>query len=174
MSQIHSSGASGLAPSLSARIPSRLDASAPVLDEIVARCTAAGYPRFACRFGIRYAVDEAIRNAMEHGNGWAPDREVSIAAEVTPEKLVVDITDEGPGFDLKGTIANRAQMRDQLAVHGFDDEADYDDEQIERGRGLLTISGYMSSVETLDTDGNGNTVRLVYEPAQADRQAANP
>ena len=50
-------------------------------------------------FGIRLAVEEALVNAIKHGNQMDPSRKVRVAFHVSQEKFEVMIADEGAGFD---------------------------------------------------------------------------
>ena len=90
-------------------------------------------------FAIRLALEEALVNAIKHGNQMDPGKRVFVAFRVTPEKFHVQITDEGPGF-------NPEDVPDPTAP-----------ENLERpcGRGLLLIRGFMTSVEY---HGKGNVV----------------
>ena len=90
-------------------------------------------------FGIKLALEEALVNAIKHGNQMDPDKRVSVWYSVTPERFDVKITDEGPGFD-------PSDVPDPTLP-----------ENIERfcGRGLLLIRNFMSAVEY---QGRGNVV----------------
>ena len=44
-------------------------------------------------------LNEALINAMKHGNKMDPDKKVIINAEVEPKRIVWTVTDEGEGFD---------------------------------------------------------------------------
>lgn len=92
-------------------------------------------------FAIRLALEEALVNAIKHGNGMDPDKTVRVHYRITPDRFDVRIADEGPGFD-------------PTAVPDPTEE-----EFIERpcGRGLLLIRGFMSSVEY---HGCGNVVTM--------------
>ncbi len=46
-------------------------------------------------------IDEALTNAMEHGNKWDPSRKVYIEVRKNTDHLEVTIEDEGQGFDYK-------------------------------------------------------------------------
>jgi len=81
-------------------------------------------------FSIRLAVEEAIINAMKHGNGFDRAKKVRVGYRVLPERFDIEITDEGPGF-------NPEDLPDPTAV-----------ENLERpcGRGVLLMRHYMTSV----------------------------
>lgn len=44
-------------------------------------------------------LNEALINAIKHGNKMDPEKKVIINAEVEPKRIVWTIADEGPGFD---------------------------------------------------------------------------
>jgi len=50
-------------------------------------------------FDIRVGFEEALRNAMIHGNKSCSDKCVMVETEVTPEEAVIIIEDEGEGFN---------------------------------------------------------------------------
>ena len=81
-------------------------------------------------FGIRLALEEALVNAIKHGNQMDRGRKVRILYQVSADSFLVRIADEGPGFD-------PADVPDPMAV-----------ENLERpcGRGLLLMRHYMSEV----------------------------
>ena len=92
-------------------------------------------------FSIKLALEEALVNAIKHGNQMDPDKRVSIAYDITAERFEIRITDEGQGF-------NPEEVPDPTAI-----------ENIERpcGRGLLLMRGFMTEVRY---HGNGNTVSM--------------
>jgi len=51
------------------------------------------------RFYIAMAVREAAINAVLHGNGYDPSRQIDVSLENTGSALVFVIADQGPGFD---------------------------------------------------------------------------
>jgi serine/threonine-protein kinase RsbW len=81
-------------------------------------------------FGVKLALEEALVNAIKHGNHFDRTKKVAIAFTVRPERFDVQITDEGPGFDPE-------DVPDPTAV-----------ENLERpcGRGLMLMRYYMSEV----------------------------
>lgn len=81
-------------------------------------------------FSIKLALEEALVNAMKHGNQYDRSKRVFIEVHITHERIDVKIGDEGPGFD-------PGDVPDPMAV-----------ENLERpcGRGLLLIRHYMSEV----------------------------
>ena len=81
-------------------------------------------------FCIKLALEEALVNAIKHGNQYDRNKTVHVAYEIHPERFVIRITDEGPGFD-------PADVPDPTAV-----------ENLERpcGRGLMLMRHYMTEV----------------------------
>jgi serine/threonine-protein kinase RsbW len=81
-------------------------------------------------FSIKLALEEALVNAIKHGNQYDPKKKVRIAYSILPDRFVVKITDEGEGFD-------PADVPDPTAV-----------ENLERpcGRGLMLMRHYMTEV----------------------------
>jgi len=81
-------------------------------------------------FGIRLALEEAIVNAIKHGNQMDRGKKVHVRFRVLPERFDVGVTDEGPGY-------NPGDVPDPLA-----------DENLERpsGRGLFLMQYYMTEV----------------------------
>jgi len=47
---------------------------------------------------LRLILDEAVNNAMEHGNRWNPDKKISVNIIKSPGFIKVTISDEGEGF----------------------------------------------------------------------------
>ena len=119
-------------------IPSDLAEARRVQDEIEQALQSARYGDRDI-FSIKLALEEALVNAIKHGNQMDPDKRVSVWYSVTPDRFDVRITDEGPGFD-------PADVPDPTLP-----------ENIERfcGRGLLLIRNFMSAVEY---QGKGNVV----------------
>jgi serine/threonine-protein kinase RsbW len=92
-------------------------------------------------FGIRLALEEALVNAIKHGNQMDRSKKVTLAAAVRADRFEIHITDEGTGFD-------PGDVPDPTAV-----------ENIERpcGRGLMLMRYYMTEVSF---DGRGNSVHM--------------
>jgi serine/threonine-protein kinase RsbW len=81
-------------------------------------------------FCIRLALEEALINAIKHGNQMDRTKKVHISYDVVPERFEIRITDEGTGFD-------PCDVPDPTAA-----------ENLERpcGRGLMLMRHYMSEV----------------------------
>jgi len=53
-------------------------------------------------FDVHVGFEEALRNAMIHGNKSRPDKKVRIEIEITVEEVIIVVEDEGEGFDPSG------------------------------------------------------------------------
>ncbi len=50
-------------------------------------------------FDVHVGFEEALRNAMIHGNRNDPEKKVTIETQVTEEAVIISVEDEGEGFD---------------------------------------------------------------------------
>ena len=93
-------------------------------------------------FAIKLALEEALTNAIKHGNRNDASKKVTVRYRVTPQRVEIVVADQGAGFD-------PAAVPDPTT-----------DENIQRpcGRGILLMRAYMSHVQYNET---GNEVRLV-------------
>jgi serine/threonine-protein kinase RsbW len=93
-------------------------------------------------FGVRLAVEEAIINAIKHGNQLDRSKRIHISYCIRAEQFSIEITDEGDGFD-------PTEVPDPTLV-----------ENIERpcGRGLMLMRHYMCHVQY---NNRGNSVSMV-------------
>jgi serine/threonine-protein kinase RsbW len=82
-------------------------------------------------FGIRLALEEALTNAIKHGNQMDRTKRVFVTYQFEADRFDIIIRDEGPGFDPE-------DVPDPTAV-----------ENLERpcGRGLMLMRYYMTEVE---------------------------
>jgi serine/threonine-protein kinase RsbW len=126
---------------IEATIPSDFIAGRDVQKRILDDVAAAGYNAEAT-FAIKLALEEALINAIKHGNKLDPGKKVRVWAKVTPATCEIHVEDEGPGFDRKSVPDPTAE------------------ENIEKcsGRGILLMEAYMNSVAW---DRGGRRVRMV-------------
>ena len=109
----------------------------PVVGSIVALCVSAGFSARHCNLNVPVAVTEAMANAMLRGNRNEPSRMVQVSVKLDAERLCVDVTDEGVGFDLS-------------ALQQSPDEADWLER--EDGRGVFLMRTLMDRVESAGPD----------------------
>ena len=125
-------------------IPSDLAEARRVQELIECALQASAYSEHDI-FSIKLALEEALVNAIKHGNQYDRNKKVEISYEVRPDRFVISITDEGEGFD-------PADVPDPTAF-----------ENLERpcGRGLMLIKHYMTEVE-YNRRGNSVTMAKVF------------
>jgi len=61
---------------------------------------AAGFGEDDC-YRIGMSVREGVINAFHYGNQERPDKKIYLALDLTPDKMVIHVLDEGKGFDLR-------------------------------------------------------------------------
>jgi serine/threonine-protein kinase RsbW len=91
--------------------------------------------------GMRVALEEALINAVKHGHGGDPAKEVRVRYAVSPDEALVAVEDQGPGFD-------PGRVPDPLAPENLEKPS---------GRGLLLMRHYLTEVRF---NGRGNAVTL--------------
>ena len=97
---------------------------------IVSRLKAENYgERFS--FAIRLAVEEAVINAMKHGNHMHEARKVTVTYSVDSEQVRISVEDEGEGFD-PNSVPDPTTDENLLKPSG---------------RGLMLIRAYMDEVQ---------------------------
>lgn len=126
--------------SLEKRIPSDTSEARTLLDELLSRLDQNGWPE-EDKFGIHLAVEEALMNAIKHGNQRDPQKFVDVQYYLSPELLRVAVTDEGEGF-------NPNEVPDPTLDENL---------ELPSGRGLMLMRTFMSMVEYND---RGNGVRM--------------
>jgi serine/threonine-protein kinase RsbW len=107
--------------------------------------------RFAHRqlaLNVPVALAEALSNAILRGNGDDPRKHVHVHAEVDTDRLIVEIADEGPGFDFDANV-----------IEPTDGDLDRED-----GRGLFLMRKLMDRVESVPVP-NGSAVRMTLHRA---------
>jgi serine/threonine-protein kinase RsbW len=60
---------------------------------------AAGFGEDDC-YRIGMSVREGVINAFHYGNQERPDKKIYLALDLTPDKMVIHVLDEGKGFNL--------------------------------------------------------------------------
>ena len=102
-----------------------------------------GYDRDTV-FGIKLALEEAITNAVKHGNGDDVSKQLLVRYHVDAARVVIMVRDQGNGF-------SPDDVPDPTA-----------DENLERpnGRGIMLMQSYMTKVRFNDA---GNEVWMLRE-----------
>jgi serine/threonine-protein kinase RsbW len=110
-----------------------------------------GYPPQDTRVNIPLACDEAITNAIVHGNDSRVDKKVTIQIYVSPNRFRIRVRDEGKGFKLedvsnptRGEALMRASGRGVYLMKNIMDAVDFKE------------GGRVVELEKKNTNGNGN------------------
>ena len=111
-----------------------------LLDDLLERVKQIGFPE-EDHFGIHLSVEEALMNAIKHGNQRDPEKFVHVEFYLSPELLRVVVTDEGDGFN-----------PDDVPDPTLDENL-----ELPSGRGLMLMRTFMSFVEYNE---KGNQVRM--------------
>lgn len=110
--------------------PSDRAAGRAIIDEIVARLHSDQWHAHDV-FSIRLALEEAIINAIRHGNASVVTKQVRLVARLSEVRFVVEIADEGPGFRMD-------DVPDCTMPENLDKPS---------GRGVMLMRSYMTRVE---------------------------
>lgn len=94
------------------------------------------------RSAVRLALEEALLNGIEHGNKCDENKKVTLEYSLDQEKVEINVTDEGSGFD-PGCVG------DCTAEENLNRP---------RGRGILLMRSYM---DVMEYSPKGNALRLV-------------
>ena len=93
---------------------------------------AAGFDDEMC-YRIGMSVREGVINAFHYGNQERPDKKIHLALDLTPEKLVIHVMDEGKGFKL-------SDVPDPLAEENILSTS---------GRGIFLMRAFMDEFEVV-------------------------
>ena len=121
-------------------IPSRTGEGQAVQERIVSLLEQLEYPMRDV-FGVRLALEEALVNAIKHGNQMDPNKKVQIECRIDRDRVWVRIEDEGKGFDVAG-------LPDPTLEENLEKPS---------GRGVLLMREFMTRVEY---NAKGNCVIL--------------
>ena len=102
-------------------------------------------------FSIHLAIEEAMVNAVEHGNRLDSLKQVTVEYSITSEAFEISITDEGCGF-VPDTVPD-PQVDEN--IHNV------------TGRGIVLMRASMDSVEYNE---RGNCVHMIKHNACAKRK----
>ena len=141
------------------RLRARSEISAAV-DAIVGEMVPLGYSKREA-LAARLGLEEALVNAVKHGNREDPGKCVRLGYQVTAEELVAEVVDEGPGF----------------CPELLPDPFRPDNLLRPCGRGVFLMLAYMTWVR-FNAKGNGVTLckrhRAFESPEQRKEQEAPP
>lgn len=125
---------------LNERIPSDVYAAKGIVDALLRQLQERGWSE-GDRFGIHLSIEEALVNAIKHGNEGDPTKFVNVNIQLSADTVHIQISDEGPGFDPN-------KVPDPTLEENL---------EVPSGRGLMLMRSFMSSVEYNNI---GNSVKM--------------
>ena len=118
-----------------------------VVERVQRECQDLQFAQRQVMLNVPVALTEALSNAILRGNSDDPSKTVHVKASVDPHQLVIEVRDQGEGFDL-----------DACTVDVGPDTLERED-----GRGLFLMRKLMDCVERFND--HGNVVRLTLRRA---------
>ena len=104
-------------------------------------------------FAVKLALEEAVINAIKHGNELDDTKKVTIGFSIDDNKAIITVQDEGEGFD----------------PAALPDPTDEDYLMATSGRGVSLMRAYMDEVRFNDT---GNEITMIkYAPWAAGKHS---
>lgn len=116
--------------SIERSIPSSSAEGKNLINEVLAELAVLNWGEHEL-FGVHLAVEEAIVNAIKHGNRNDRSKQVHVVLQLAEKKLRIEITDEGDGFN----------------PSDVPDPTDEENLELPSGRGLMLMRNFMSLVE---------------------------
>src|SRR3982075_299521 len=77
---------------------------------------AAGFGEEDC-YRIGMSVREGVINAFHYGHQERPEKKIHLAVDITPEKMIIHVLDEGKGFNLRD-VPNPLAEENLLSTSG--------------------------------------------------------
>ena len=114
----------------SIELPSERGASRLIMEQLLEQLGVHGWSPSDI-FAIHLAAEEAIVNAIVHGNKLDPSKVVQVACVVSPTLARIEVTDEGSGFDPASVPDCR--LEDRL--------------EAPNGRGVMLMRTFMTRIE---------------------------
>jgi serine/threonine-protein kinase RsbW len=121
-----------------AHIPSDVLEGRRLMEELLARLEGFDWVQEDL-FGVHLAVEEALVNAIRHGNREDQSKRVRLLCKICDDRLRIEVADEGQGFD-------PAQVPDPTESENL---------EVPSGRGIMLMRNFMHYVEYNDV---GNQV----------------
>lgn len=142
-------GGSHTVRTIELEIPNDVREIERVVELVRRECEFMQFGEHQLMLNVPVALTEALSNAILRGNQDDPGKRVRVHARVDRVTLVVEVTDEGAGFDM-----------DECTI----DPTTPDHLENEYGRGLFLMRKLMDSVERFSARA-GNVVRLTLRRA---------
>lgn len=88
-----------------------------IIDALCKKIFNYGIPIAITEEELYLSLDEAITNAMEHGNRWDPQKKIKISVTTNSDTLTISIADQGNGF-ITTEFESNLKSRDILSIRG--------------------------------------------------------
>lgn len=131
-------------------IPSDTGEARKILDELLDQLGQCQWTE-EDTFGIHLAVEEALMNAIKHGNQRDPSKQVHVEYRVSGQVVQIEVEDEGEGFD-----------PDEVPDPTLEENL-----ELPSGRGLMLMRTFMTRVE-FNTKGNRVMMEKIKGSSPAD------
>jgi serine/threonine-protein kinase RsbW len=125
-------------------VPSRMEELEAIQDLVEKATKAFGWDEEIAHW-IELTVSESTINAIQHGNGLDPSKNVSLSLACDGKAIEVIVEDQGPGFD----------------ISAVPDPTDTENLMKPGGRGILIIQAFMDKVEMERFEGGGSRLRMI-------------
>jgi serine/threonine-protein kinase RsbW len=135
---------SGDSPVFQLTVPSRLEEMAAI-QRLVSEASEAFGLNEELAHWIELTVSESAINAIEHGNGLDPTKDVFLQISLDGLTIEVIVEDQGTGFQLSD----------------IPDPTDLENLLKPGGRGILIIRSFMDKVEVTTREGGGSRLRMI-------------
>ena len=122
-------------------IPTDLRAAREIQQQILGEVKACGYTEESI-FAIKLAMEEAVTNAIKHGNRYDRAKKVTVNYAISPQRTEIVVADEGGGF----------------TPYVLPDPTVQGNLECPSGRGVMLMRAYMDEVQFSD---RGTCVRMV-------------
>jgi len=126
-------------------LPSSMDTAHSLIDAVMGELQGSEWSSKE-QFAINLALEEALVNAIQHGNQSDPRKSVHFSCSLTNSLAKFRVEDEGDGFD----------------PDAVPDPTDDEHIMIASGRGVLLIKGFVSRVKWND---KGNVLEFEKDRA---------
>jgi serine/threonine-protein kinase RsbW len=110
-------------------VPNDLRSAKKTEDRIMAELARCGYDADTT-FAIKLSLEEAITNAVKHGNGNDPLKHITVRFHINGCRTVIAVRDEGAGFALES-------VPDPTADENL---------ELPNGRGIMLMQAYMTKL----------------------------
>jgi serine/threonine-protein kinase RsbW len=117
---------------------------------------AAGFGEDDC-YRIGMSVREGVINAFHYGNQERPEKKIHLAVDLTQEKMIIHVEDEGKGFTLK-------DVPDPLAEENLLSTS---------GRGIFLMRAFMDEFDVVTGKAGGAEIVMAKKLPPPGAPAAN-